>query len=65
MQALADSHVFVQQLSPKQFLRSCYMWKFGKDITDEALNADARDYIEIGKVPAYVCAYLISRYGVQ
>jgi hypothetical protein len=65
MQALADSHVFVHQLSPKQFLRSCYMWRFEKDIPEESLEKDARDYIEIGRVPPYVCEYLVKCYGVQ
>ena len=65
MQALADSHVFVNELSPRQFLRACYMWKFNKDITDEALETDAKDYTEIGKVPPYVCEYLINVYGAN
>lgn len=63
MQALCDSHIFVNEMSPKQFFRCAYMWKFNKDITDTSLDEDVKNFDEAGKVPAYATAYLINVYG--
>lgn len=65
MQALADSHKFVEQLSTRQFIRSAYHWKFGKDISDQALDDDSAAYDERGKVPPYMTDYLLHIYGVH
>ena len=65
MQALCDSHIFIQDMTPKQFFRNAYMWKFGKDITDNALDEDAEAFVTAGKVPAYATAYLIHVYGAM
>lgn len=65
MQALAQVHMLNHQLSPRQFLRSAYYWKFNKDITDLALASDTTQLNEQGKVPAYLTDYLIHVYGVQ
>lgn len=65
MQALCDSHIFVNEMTPKEFFRVAYMWKFSRDITDTALYEDVKAFDEAGKVPAYATAYLINVYGAN
>lgn len=65
MQALCNSHIIIHEMSPRQFFRTAYMWKFGKDITDLALANDAKLFDEYGQVPPYVTDYLIHCYGCQ
>lgn len=65
MQALADSHKFVNELSTWQFIRAAYMWRFRKDITDEALLIDTEAYDTAGKVPSYISDYLMHIYGAS
>ncbi len=65
MQALANVHMINHHLSPRQFLRSAYMWRYQKDIPDLALASDAKALDEQGTIPCYLTDYLIHIYGVQ
>lgn len=65
MQALTHVHLKHHQMSPRQFFRASYQWKFQKDISDLALANDVKQFDEQGKVPAYVTDMLIATYGVQ
>lgn len=65
MQALFNVHLKHHNLSPKQFLRSAYMWKFGKDVSDLSLANDLMVYQLQGKIPNYARDYLIHCYGTQ
>lgn len=65
MQALCQVHLLNNQLSPRQFFRSAYMWKFGKDATDLMLANDLLSYHTQGKIPAYVTDYLVHCYGAH
>lgn len=65
MHALAQVHMRNHQLSPRQFLRSCYMWKFQRDISDTALANDAKRFDEQGHVSPYAVDYLIHIHGAQ
>ena len=65
MQALCTVHLGNHHLSPRQFFRSAYMWKWSKDIPDTSLCNDLKLFAEQGKVPDYVRDYLIHVYGVQ
>lgn len=65
MQALCNSHLIVHKLTAKEFFRSAYMWKFGKDISDLSLANDAKVFDERGKVPAYTVDYLVHCYGAH
>lgn len=65
MQALCQVHMKNNELTPRQFFRSAYMWKFGKDISDLSLTNDTKLFDERGKVPPYVVDYLIQVYGCQ
>lgn len=65
MQALFNAHLKNHQLSPKQFYRSAYMWKFGKDVSDLALANDLMVYQLQGKIPGYVVDYLVHCYGAH
>lgn len=65
MQALTQSHMMKNMLSTRQFFRSGYYWKYGKDIPDVTLGIDCNSFDKFGQVPAYIVAYLIHIYGVQ
>lgn len=65
MHALSQAHMRNNGLSARQFLRSCYMWKFQRDISDTALANDAKRLDELGIVPPYSVDYLIHVYGAQ
>lgn len=65
MQALADSHKFVNNLTTKEMLRTAYMWRFNKDITDEALRTDSEAFDNRGKVPPYLTEYMLHVYGTH
>lgn len=65
MQALCKAHLLNHQLQPKQFFRSAYMWKWGKDATDLTLANDLLVYHTSGRLPAYVTDYLVHCYGTQ
>lgn len=65
MQALAQVHMRHHGLTVRQFLRSVYMWKFSKDISENSLTNDAKKLAEYGEVPQYLTDYLVHIYGVQ
>lgn len=64
MQALIDSHLFCNNLTTQELLRTAYMWKFDKDIPYTSLNEDAAKYDKYGQSPPYLVAYIINCYGV-
>lgn len=63
MQALVDSHLFVNRLTIEEFLRTAYYFRFGRDITHNALTEDSKQYNEGGKIPPYVISYILFVYG--
>lgn len=65
MQALVDSHIFVNRLDPKDLFRSAYLRKFQKDIPPNALEEDVAKYKKGGLVPAYVTEMMLATYGVH
>ena len=65
MRALVDSHIFVNQLQPKDLFRAAYLKKYGKEIPPGALNEDVRKYLTYGDCPNYVIEMMLQRYGCQ
>jgi len=65
MQALLDSHLNICQLKTNEFFKSAYLWKFKRDCLDITLANDVKSFDESGKIPAYVCDYIINIYGVH
>lgn len=65
MQALADSHMFVNKLTRQEFFRTAYYWKFEKDIPEVSLMEDVQDFQYQGKLRPYAIDYLIHCYGVH
>lgn len=63
MLVLARCHMRHNNLTPQQFLRATYMWKFDKDISDLSLTNDTKLFVEQGVVPPYAIAYLLFIYG--
>jgi hypothetical protein len=64
MQALCNSHLIVHQLSPRQFFRAAYMWRWNKDIPEQSLEVDVMAFDKYGTVPSYISDYLVHCYGV-
>lgn len=65
MQALCSVHILNHRLTPREFFRTAYMWKFQKDIPPNSLNADIEAFQYIGNLQPYAVDYLIHIYGVQ
>jgi len=65
MQALASVHMNNHRLTPREFFRSAYMWRFGKDIPPNSLDADIEAFQYTGKLQPYAVDYLINIYGAH
>ena len=65
MQALASVHMNNHRLTPREFFRSAYMWRFGKDIPPQSLDADIEALQYTGKLQPYAEDYLINIYGAH
>ena len=65
MQALCNSHLIVHKLTTKELFRSAYMWRFGRDITDQSLTDDTQLFDERGKIPPYIVDYFVHIYGAH
>jgi hypothetical protein len=65
MQALAQAHLHNHKLTIRELLRTAYMWRFSRDITEMALTNDAKVFSEQGHSPDYLVKYLLGIYGAQ
>lgn len=63
--ALTIVHCRRENLSLPEFLRTCYYWRFSKDITQEALQNDTAEFHKNDATPIYAADYLINIYGAQ
>ena len=65
MRTLVLNHLRLQEMSPVQFFRSCYMWKFDKDIPPHALEEDTQAFLRSVAVPKYIVDYMLHVYGTR
>jgi hypothetical protein len=65
MLALVVQHIHRHKLTTKEFFRSAYLWRFGRDCLDISLANDAKRFDETGYLPDYVCKFASSIYGVH
>lgn len=65
MLALVSVHIFNNRLTPREFFRTAYMWRFKKDIPPVSLDEDVEGLQYTGKLQPYAIDYLIHLYGVQ
>lgn len=65
MQALVSVHIQNNRLTPREFFRTAYMWKFQKDIPLVSLDEDVQALQYTGKLQPYAVEYLIYIYGVR
>lgn len=65
MQALIDSHAFINQLSVRDVFRLAYIRAFDKDPPARSLDEDVAAYQKTGNVPPYTVRYMLEVYGAQ
>lgn len=57
MQALIKEMVSLNGSCDKSYFRSAYVWRFGRDLSQDSLEADIRNFNSTGNAPQYVCEY--------
>lgn len=57
MQILIQEMVRLNGSCIKSYFRSAYFWRFGKDLSQDSLDADVRNFEKTGNAPQYVCDY--------
>ena len=65
MLALVHVTCETQNISHKEFFRSAYIQKFGKDIPQASLHEDVEDFEQRQIIPPYVVDYVVGMYGQQ
>lgn len=65
MRMLVLNQLHLKEMTPIQFFRNCYMWRFGKDIPPNSLAEDATTFTKGGAVPKYVIDYMLHVYGTH
>lgn len=65
MLALVQVTCLTKGIAYKDYFRSAYMWRFGKDISQTSLAEDVDIFERQQLIPPYVVDYVVHCYGTR